>query len=172
MGGKIALESEVGFGTTFTVTIPLKNTPQLSSYKIAAPFRKSAPRKQILLVEDYEGSILVATEMLKQFGYDYDVAQNGYDAVRKFRHGQYDVILMDVQMHGMDGLEATRRIREFEVKSGRQPTTIIAMTAHVREQEKNLCIGAGMNDFIAKPFDPSTLSNMLDQYVARKAKAS
>jgi CheY-like chemotaxis protein len=173
MGGRVALESEVGVGSTFTVTMPLRQ----ASARAAAPAERTETRKKplirkpVLLVEDYEASALVAGEMLDLFGYDYDVAPNGYEALLKFSHGSYDVILMDVQMRGIDGLETARRMRKFERDNGRDPAAIIAMTAHVREQDKSLCMEAGMDDFIPKPFDPSTLSSMIAHYAKLQAKA-
>lgn len=171
MHGTISVESEFGVGTTFTVNIPLQNTDKESS--IQSFSASTAPviplvNKNVLLVEDYEPNIIVAGSMLEQLGYDYDVAVNGFDALRKFVHGQYDVILMDIQMHDMDGLEATRRIRKIEKERELKRTLIIAMTAHVREQDKNLCVDAGMDDFIPKPFEPSLLRQKISRFIRRK----
>lgn len=108
--------------------------------------------------------------MLEQLGYNYDVAQNGLDAIRKFVHGNYDVILMDVQMHELDGLEATRRIRKIESEKGLGRTPIVAMTAHVRECDKDKCIHAGMDDFIPKPFEPAFLAQKIARYIKLNAE--
>lgn len=168
MGGTIYVQSELGVGSTFIIKMPLKNSERPSP--IESFSAKSAPEmptqtKNVLLVEDYEPNVMVAKAMLEQIGFDYDVAYNGFEALRKFVHGNYDVILMDVQMHDLDGLEATRRIRRIESEKGLHHTPIIAMTAHVREQDKNKCIEAGMDDFIPKPFDPATLARIITRYV-------
>ena len=173
MGGTITVDSQQAIGTTFTVTLPLKNTQKSSS--IESFSANTAPKgpvhnKNVLLVEDYEPNVLVASSMLEQLGYDYDVAPNGFEALRKFIHGKYDVILMDVQMHELDGLEATRRIRKIEAEKNRARTSIIAMTAHVREQDKDKCLDAGMDDFIPKPFDPMVLAQKIAQYIHLDAK--
>ena len=173
MGGTITVDSQQAIGTTFTVTLPLKNTQKSSS--IESFSANTAPKgpvhnKNVLLVEDYEPNVLVASSMLEQLGYDYDVAPNGFEALRKFIHGKYDVILMDVQMHELDGLEATRRIRKIEAEKNRARTAIIAMTAHVREQDKDKCLDAGMDDFIPKPFDPMVLAQKIAQYIHLDAK--
>jgi CheY-like chemotaxis protein len=118
-----------------------------------------------LLVEDYEPNILVTGTILEQLGYNYEVARNGYEAIRKFMRGRYDVILMDVQMHELDGLDATRRMRRLESEKGSHRTPIIAMTAHVREQDKDKCLAAGMDDFIPKPFDPQMLAQKIGRYI-------
>jgi PAS domain S-box-containing protein len=168
MGGVITVDSQLGIGTTFTVALPLANTQKFSSIESfsasAAPI-VPVQNKNILLVEDYDPNILVAAAMLEQLGYDYDVAKNGFEALRKFVHGRYDVILMDVQMHELDGLEATRRIRKMEKEKDLSRTPIVAMTAHVREQDKDKCLQAGMDDFIPKPFEPEMLSQKIARYI-------
>jgi CheY-like chemotaxis protein len=168
MGGRIDVESQLGVGTTFRVTLPLKNAAR----HIAAeetpeilPALLLTGKKHVLLVEDYEPNILVAGTMLEQMGYDYEVAGNGIEALRKFSQGHYDVILMDVQMQEMDGLETTRRIRRMENEKALPHTPIVAMTAHVRAQDKNKCLEAGMDDFIPKPFDPLMLSEKMAAYI-------
>jgi len=173
MGGTIRVESQPGIGTTFIVTLPLKNTDTLSpieSFSARAAPSMPVQNKNVLLVEDYEPNIMVASTMLEQLGYNYDIAANGFEALRKFVHGHYDVILMDVQMHELDGLEATRRIRKIEKEKGLSHTPIVAMTAHVREQDKDKCFEAGMDDFIPKPFDPRVLSQKITKYIHLHAK--
>ena len=168
MHGSIEAQSDIGIGTTFIVTLPLGNTDKASSVEKAAADTGIIPlavRKHVLLVEDFEPNILVAGEMLESLGYDYDVAKNGFEALKKFSSGQFDVILMDLQMAEMDGIEATRRIRKAEAERGVERTPVIAMTAHVREQDKDLCLEAGMDDFLSKPYDFKTLSQKVSQYV-------
>jgi PAS domain S-box-containing protein len=168
MHGGIEVESEVGVGTTFTISLPLRHTGKASSVEsFSASTSPAAPvqRRDILLVEDYAPNVMVAGAMLEQFGYSYDVAHNGFEALRKFVHGQYEVILMDVQMNELDGLEATRRIRRIESEKGLNRTPVIAMTAHVREQDKDRCFEAGMDDFIPKPFEPRLLSQKVERFI-------
>ncbi len=168
MGGTICVESQLGDGTTFTVSLPLKNTEKSSpieSFSVRATPVAPMHNKNVLLVEDYEPNVLVASAMLEQLGYDYEIARNGFEALRKFVHGHYDVILMDVQMHELDGLETTRRIRKMETQKGLNRTPIVAMTAHVREQDKDKCMEAGMDDFVPKPFEPSVLSQKIAHYI-------
>jgi len=168
MGGDIAVHSDVGVGSTFTVVLPFGNTGKASTASAqAAPENAPAARqrKHVLLVEDFEPNILVAGEMLENLGYDYDIAKNGFEALKKFSNGHFDVILMDVQMAGMDGLEATRRIRHAEQEAGAPRTPVIAMTAHVRERDKDLCLQAGMDDFLSKPYDFKSLGDKVSKYV-------
>lgn len=121
---------------------------------------------KILLVEDYDANILVATTYLEQFGYAYELAKDGAEAVEKFRNGSFNAILMDVQMHGMNGFDATRMIRELEKTSGAAPTAIIGMTAHALAGDRERCINAGMDDYISKPFNPDELQSKLQHHIS------
>ncbi|ESQ88864.1 hypothetical protein ABAC460_13875 [Asticcacaulis sp. AC460] len=168
MEGTISVVSRPGIGSTFTVELPFMNASRQS---LLTP-RSEAPERQhrnVLVVEDYEPNTLVATTMIEHLGYSFDVAQNGMEALRKAERGTFDVILMDIQMPGMDGFESTRLIRDYEAEQHMEPTPIVAMTAHVLDKDKNLCIEAGMNDFIPKPFDPGLLRDILARYAGRES---
>lgn len=175
MHGTIELESELGVGSTFTVTIPLQNTNNpstIESFSANKASKSKRARKNVLLVEDYEPNVMVAGAMLDQLGYDYDIANNGFEALRKFVNGKYDVILMDLQMHELDGLEATRRIRKMEKEKELIRTPIIAMTAHVRDQDKDSCFDAGMDDFIPKPFETALLRQKISRFIRLDVEVS
>lgn len=119
----------------------------------------------VLLVEDYYPNILVAGTLLEQYGYAYEIASNGYEAIDKFRNQHYDAILMDVQMSEMDGLEATRRIRAEEEARQLPRTPIIALTAHVMDHDRGRCMEAGMDAFLPKPFKPQVLESTLAAHI-------
>ncbi len=123
------------------------------------PPAPEVPPLRILLAEDDAVSQQVALQMLKNLGYQADLAVNGYEVLAAVNRQPYDVVLMDVQMPELDGLEASRRIeRELPVK--RRPY-IIAMTAHAMTGDRQRCLEAGMNDYISKPVDPERLADAL-----------
>ncbi len=168
MGGSIGVESREGLGSTFEFRIPLGNSSRAADVPAsAAP--QSRMHKNVLIVDDYEANTLVAASYLDHLGYSHDSAVNGLEAVRLTQNTQYDVILMDVQMHEMDGFESTRRIRNLEQERGLPRTPIIAMTAHVSEKDKYLCLDAGMTGFIAKPFRPEILKEVLEEVMPAKS---
>ena len=114
---------------------------------------------RILLVEDNPVNQMVATRMCEKLGYRIDVAGNGLEALAAVNHIPYDTLLMDVHMPEMDGLEATRRIREF-VPKDRNPW-IIAMTASAMESDRQACVAAGMDDYTPKPVTMESLESAL-----------
>lgn len=160
MNGTIGVTSQSGSGSAFTFSIPLKVNSSLHAGHVsqsAYDSHEGEGNKAILLVEDYPSNVVVATALFDRFGYSYEVATSGREALERFRQNSYGVILMDVQMHDMDGIETTRLIRDYEKAKEMQPTPIIAMTAHVHEANRVACLDAGMNDFVPKPFDPDEL---------------
>ncbi len=159
MGGTLTVDSTLGKGSTFEVSLPLPLT---------LPEEQAKPQKagvgaagRILLVEDYGPSGYVASTFLTMEGYTVDLVESGTDAVERLKKGGYLVALMDVQMPGLNGYRATQIVREFEAETGREAAHIIGMTAHAMSGDREKCIEAGMNDYIAKPFDAAELRRKL-----------
>jgi len=125
-------------------------------------------RYRILVVEDNQVNQKVAVRILEKAGYRCDVAANGQEAVEAVARARYDLILMDCQMPVMDGYEAARRIRACEA-GGSTRIPIIAMTAHAVQEDRDLCLEAGMDDYMTKPVRPEVLRRVLDAHLIGKA---
>jgi CheY-like chemotaxis protein len=140
-------------------------TPKNNEVKDAAGLTVSEPEKgidlNILLAEDNPINQKVALSMLKHLGYRADIAVNGLDVLAALERKQYDVVLMDIQMPDMDGLDATRSIRE-QKKLERQPC-IIAMTAYALDGDREEFLNAGMNDYLSKPIQIEELKQALEK---------
>lgn len=106
----------------------------------------------VLLVDDYGPNCMVAGIYLEQFGFRCEIAENGLQALEKVKQQRFHAILMDVQMAGMDGHEATRAIREYEDEFALPRTRIIGITAHSRTADREKCLESGMDDFLSKPY--------------------
>ncbi len=120
----------------------------------------------ILLVEDNAVNRFVGSKLVTRIGYQVDVVESGLDAIDALRSAPYDLVLMDIQMPGMDGYEATRLIRQSESGVQNRAVPIIAMTANVQESDRLECLAAGMDDFIPKPVNPDTLSAVLARWLS------
>ena len=172
MGGRIWVESELAQGACFRVRVPMAlrdvgTLPAPDPESIAAPPQEPEPAPmppRVLLVEDNLINQRVAGAMLDRLGISVAVAGDGERAVDIFGQGGIDMVLMDLQMPVMDGYEATRRLRELESKRAWPRTPIIALTANTRDEDRNACFAAGMDDFIAKPISKAELCLTLQRW--------
>ncbi|SDL30407.1 PAS domain S-box-containing protein [Catalinimonas alkaloidigena] len=181
MGGEVWVESVVGQGSAFMVVLPIKlgDASQVNtdfSDQIDLLPLDQLQGKRILLAEDNRNNQLLACKFLSEVGCEIDVANNGSEAVELAQRGTYDLILMDIQMPEMDGIEATRQIKALP--SAHRSVPILAMTAHALKNEENEYIRQGMNGYISKPFKPQVLYSKLlsvlneEEYVAPPAPAT
>ena len=136
-----------------------------SGVAVDAALRTRHAGRRILLVEDDPTNHEIAEFLLQDAGYQVDCAENGVEAVTRASTTPYDLILMDMQMPFMDGLEATRRIR----RQGGRPVPIVAMTANAFQEDRERCLRAGMNDFIAKPISPELLLGSIARWLGQHA---
>jgi CheY-like chemotaxis protein len=154
----------------------VKGVSHAEAEEKAEPFQQAASEPQVsmrvLVAEDNRINVMLATALLKKMGHVVDTAGNGRQALEALAAKTYDLVLMDVHMPDMDGLEATRRIRQAETAGRRKSRTpIIALTASTLEGDRQICIDAGMDDFLAKPLDPNALKAVFEKHGPRQDKA-
>jgi two-component system sensor histidine kinase/response regulator len=125
---------------------------------------------RILLAEDNVVNQRVAQRMLQKMGHEVVVAANGRTAVDEVGLSRFDLILMDVQMPEMDGFEATSAIRALEKQLRRESIPVVAMTAHAMSGDRELCLSAGMDDYLAKPIDAAALSAMIEKFCSHSSQ--
>ncbi len=170
MQGRIAVKSTLGEGSTFTVMLPLLRNDKVQTLPPIEPAPAALPQEEerayVMLVEDYPPNVMVASDILSKFGYVVDIANDGIEAIKKFQQRSYRLILMDVQMPGMDGIETARRIRALEEAQGRPRTPIIAVTAFALMGDKEKCLQAGMDEYVAKPYSIDGLKMKIDAVLA------
>ncbi len=169
MGGDAGAQSAPGAGSCFWFTAWLERGVPVARAEDdtvigAAELRRWHAGERILLVEDNPVNREVATELLQEAGLVVEPAENGRVAVDKLLGGRYTLVLMDMQMPEMDGLEATRLIRRMP---GRRELPILAMTGNAFEDDRRACLAAGMDDFVAKPVDPPALYATLHKWLSK-----
>lgn len=166
MGGRIEVSSRINDGSSFLLTVPAKTSfgelaeePEIRS-PVARPLK-------ILVAEDNLVNRKLIHHMLQKLGHEANLVMDGVECVSAAMSREYDMILMDVQMPNMDGLEACQRLREAGIE-----TPIVAVTAHAMPEDNDRCLAVGMNDYLAKPLAPDALQKVIQRFVVADERAS
>jgi CheY-like chemotaxis protein len=185
MGGEVGVVSQPGEGSTFWFKVALdlgsgsadmsmgagKDVTELQASELSLKqIKRQLQGARVLLVEDNPLNQEVASELLSQMGVVVEIANNGAEALQKLEQAAFDLVLMDMQMPVMDGLTATRKIRQHDRL---KQLPVLAMTASALPSDRAKCLEAGMNDFLAKPIEPETLWRELSRWIkpAQRSKA-
>ncbi len=160
MGGSLSICSEPGHGSEIHVTLPLSRAQEGGRERVQTPLRDPGPLR-VLLVEDERVNRLAARRLLERLGHSVTEAQDGLTALERLADGRFDVVLMDIQMPGMDGLAATRILREDPVLQRRGRVPVVALTAHVLAEDREQALAAGMDGYLAKPLELEDLRREL-----------
>jgi CheY-like chemotaxis protein len=175
MGGRLGCTSEVGKGSTFFFTAPFEIRKAMATSEPADPAAATIPvvepagrqpASRILIVEDSEYNVLLIKAYLKNSGFELEVAENGKIAVERVMSGWPDLVLMDLQMPVMDGLEATRAIRHWEAKTHASPLPILALTAHAADEGFGRSLEAGCTEHLTKPIKRATLLEAISRHIS------
>jgi two-component system, sensor histidine kinase len=171
MGGRISLTSSLGQGSTFSFTVCCQVCEQYTIKPKTAVANVPSPvalgRLRILLAEDNRVNQLLVVRLLENQGHRVFVVNDGQAALRALEEQSFDLILMDIQMPEMDGLEATRILREHE-KAGKKNVPIIALTAHAMKGDRDKCLAVGMHGYISKPIEPEEFFRVIHQVMSEE----
>jgi CheY-like chemotaxis protein len=172
MNGSLNVESKVDKGTTFKFILTFEfsaNQKDDNTLDLKPKANKTENKFNILVADDLESNLLLLMKILADYGdYYVDIVSNGDQVIERLNQNPYDLILMDLKMPKMNGYETTRFIRQSELEEFKD-IPIIALTANVSPLEKEICLGIGMNDYVAKPFNEKELIKKMNSLLTKKA---
>ncbi len=160
MGGEVSVSSQLGQGSTFSVRIPFRIAREVKSRG-----EQIARGQRVLVVDDNSIAQTITRHVLRKSGYDVECAESGPDAITAAARSQFDIVLMDLQMPGMDGFETAAAIRAMEPYA---MVPIIALTANSEDDYRGNCLHEGLNGFLTKPFRPNELVEIVESHIGRR----
>jgi len=176
MDGEMTIDSEPGRGSTFTVVLPVERVADLHKAAVAAPVRDTPPRDapmglRVMAAEDNAVNQLVLKTLLAQVGVETVLVDNGQAAVEAWESGDWDLVLMDIRMPVIGGVEATASIRRREAETGRPRTPIIALTADAMSHQVGAFLAQGFDGHVAKPIEVGQLLAAMEAALADRGAA-
>jgi len=172
LGGTLTVENRSCGGSEFTFILRAAGSATSLITLLAEPSPEARVRGRLLVAEDNSINRKLCEIQLQRIGCEMQFVLDGQEALDAFSQGEFDLVLMDMQMPGMDGCAATREIRQLEQSRGGRRTPIIAMTANVRAEDEATCRAAGMDDFLSKPLSQECLAAMLEKWLSREDRSS
>ena len=166
LGGELKVKSEIGIGSEFYFSIPVTIGAEIE-YKKGTINNITFEGKKILLVEDNKANQMFMKVLLKKLHLEFDIANDGVEAVESFNLNRYDAILMDENMPNMNGIGATKQILEVETLNNLSHTPIIALTANALKGDRERFLASGMDEYLTKPVDRKKLSEMLNKFIGK-----
>jgi two-component system, sensor histidine kinase len=171
MSGTLTVESELAVGSLFTVSLLTPYSVDVVTLNATSPASDCRSldgtlKGRVLSVEDNEVNQMIASAMLTNLGLTVVNARNGVHAIELYGANEFDLVLMDCEMPGMDGYEASRRIRALEAQTSRPRTPIIAVTAHALTGDREECLKAGMDDYLSKPVSERRMADVLIRWLS------
>ncbi len=171
LGGKLEAKSKVGVGSEFYFSLPapMSKKPELKNRTIKDITFEG---KKILLVEDSKANQVFMKIVLKKLKIEFDIANDGLEAIEAFKHNRYDLILMDENMPNLNGTEATKEILKIERKEHLKHTIIVALTANAHHDDRKKFLDAGMDEYLTKPLDRTKFNKVLNSFFRHKRESS
>jgi signal transduction histidine kinase len=163
LGGELTLKSEEGKGSIFKLSVPMPIGEE-ESHEEDEEMTLSG---HVLIVEDYEANRMFLSIILENFGLTYDMANDGLEAVEKFKTGKYDLILMDENMPNMGGMDAAQQIAKLEEEGGLVHTPVVSLTANALKGDRERFLEAGFDDYLSKPIDPDLLKRVMRRFLSK-----
>ncbi len=168
LGGTLKVESQEGKGSTFSFEIEAKPGKYKKESSVEELNLDHIKGKKILLVEDNKANQMFMSLILKKFGLNFDIANDGLEAIKAFDSNKYDLILMDENMPNLNGIEATKTILDIERKNSLDHTPIVALTANALKGDREKFLEAGMDEYITKPVSKEKLAEIFDLFLSKK----